>query len=64
MRRPLVTNHWRPSAVCTHTAGGWWIWAIFASSYGKRVVEEPAYLPFAALVLAVALLRLASMFRR
>lgn len=46
-----------------HTVGGWWIWAIFASSYGKRVVEEPAYLPFAALVLAVAVLRLVSMAR-
>ncbi len=48
-----------------HTVGGWWIWAVFATSYFKRVMrEEMEYIPWAALILAVALLRLVVMFKR
>ncbi len=48
-----------------HTVGGWWIWAIFASSYFKRVLHgEMEYLPWAGLVLAVGVLRLISLMRK
>lgn len=48
-----------------HTVGGWWIWAIFASSYFKRVLHgETEYLPWALLVLAVGVLRVVALVRK
>ncbi len=48
-----------------HTVGGWWIWAIFASSYFKRVLHgEMEYLPWSLLVLAVGVLRVVGVLRK
>ena len=48
----LTKRQWK----LLHTVGGWWIWAVFASSYFKRVLHgEWEYLPWALLVLATGL---------
>jgi methionine sulfoxide reductase heme-binding subunit len=58
--KPLSPKTWK----LLHALGGWWIWGIFASSYFKRAVAEPSYLPWAALVLAVAVLRVVAWWRK
>lgn len=59
--RYLSQKQWK----LLHTVGGWWIWAIFASSYFKRVLHgEMEYMPWAALVLAVGVLRLIALIRK
>jgi len=41
-----------------HTVGGWYIWLIFAQSYGGRVAEgQGLYVPFVLLLVAVVALR-------
>ncbi len=40
-----------------HTAGMYWIWAIFFVSYLPRALKAPAYMPFAALLVAAIGLR-------
>jgi sulfoxide reductase heme-binding subunit YedZ len=47
-----------------HLVGGWYIWISFATAVGKRVPLDPFYWPMAALVLAIAAVRLIAMFRR
>ena len=56
----LPHKQWR----LLHTVGGWWIWAIFASSYFKRAIAEAAYLPGALLVLGVAVVRVVAFVRK
>ena len=56
----LGLRRWR----LLHTVGGWYIWLIFAQSYLPRAAQMPAYLPAAALLMAVAAARLASRSRR
>lgn len=56
----LGRRRWR----LLHLVGGWYIWIIFAQSYLPRALQDPAYGPGAALVLAVAGLRLAVRLRR
>lgn len=47
-----------------HTLGGWWIWGIFANSYGKRAMEEMEYVPFAGLLAAVLVLRVVALVQK
>jgi methionine sulfoxide reductase heme-binding subunit len=47
-----------------HLIGGWYIWISFAIAVGKRVPVDRFYWPMAALVLAIAVLRLIAMFQR
>jgi len=47
-----------------HLVGVWYIWISFAIAVGKRVPLDHFYWPMAALVLAAAIVRLISMFRR
>ena len=47
-----------------HTLGSYYLWAIFAQSYGSRALNDSAYLPYVAALLAVILLRAASALRR
>ncbi len=57
----LTKNQWK----LLHTVGGWWIWGVFASSYFKRVLRgDMEYLPWAMLVLAVAVVRLVALLRK
>lgn len=42
-----------------HRTGQWWIFVIFASSYGGRVVVDPDYWPAAAALVAALALRIA-----
>jgi len=46
-----------------HTAGMHWIWFIFAFSYLPRAAQSPAYIPVAAVLLAVLGVRVAA-YRR
>lgn len=46
-----------------HTVGGWWIWAVFASSYFKRGMAEAEYMPWALLVAAVGILRVVGLMK-
>jgi DMSO/TMAO reductase YedYZ heme-binding membrane subunit len=46
-----------------HTVGSYYIWIIFAQSYVPRALEDPLYVPFAALVLATLAIRMARKFR-
>ena len=56
----LTKKQWR----LVHTMGGWWIWAIFASSYFKRGIAETEYVPWALLVLAVGVVRVVAFVRK
>ena len=47
-----------------HLVGGWYIWISFAVAIGKRVPLDPFYWPMAALVLAIAVVRVIAMSRR
>jgi DMSO/TMAO reductase YedYZ heme-binding membrane subunit len=47
-----------------HLMGGWYIWLSFATAVGKRVPLDPFYWPMAALVLAIAAVRLIAMHQR
>jgi len=46
-----------------HLVGGWYIWISFAVAIGKRVPLDPFYWPMAALVLAIAVVRVIAMSR-
>ncbi len=52
--RHLGRRRWR----ALHMTGLWVVFGIFASSYGGRAVHNPNYLPHAALLLAILVLRL------
>jgi sulfoxide reductase heme-binding subunit YedZ len=56
----LGPRRWR----LLHLTGGWYLWLIFFQSYAPRAVQSPAYLPLAALLVAVAALRGAAAVRR
>jgi methionine sulfoxide reductase heme-binding subunit len=56
----LDPRHWR----LLHLVGGWYIWISFAVAVGKRLPQGPVYWAMAALVLAVAIVRLLAMSRR
>ena len=56
----LGARKWR----LLHLIGGWYIWISFAVAVGKRVLLDSFYWPMAALVLAMAIVRLIAMFRR
>jgi sulfoxide reductase heme-binding subunit YedZ len=56
----LGLSRWR----LLHTIGGWYIWLIFTQSYLPRAIQMPAYIPAAALLIALAAARLASRSRR
>jgi methionine sulfoxide reductase heme-binding subunit len=47
-----------------HLVGGWYVWISFATAVGKRVPLDPFYWPMAALVLAIAAVRLIAMSQR
>ena len=47
-----------------HLIGGWYIWISFAVAVGKRVPLDSFYWPMAAVVLAIAIVRLIAMYRR
>ena len=47
-----------------HLVSGWYIWISFAVAIGKRVPLDPFYWPMAALVLAIAVVRVIAMSRR
>ena len=47
-----------------HLVGGWYVWLSFATAVGKRVPLDPFYWPMAALVLAIAAVRLIAMVQR
>jgi len=49
----LGARRWRR----LHLAGGYSVWAVFASTYFGKAAESPFYLPFAALLLAAMGLR-------
>lgn len=53
--RRLGARRWR----ALHTVGGWYVWLIFTQSYAPRAAANPAYVPFAALLVGVAGLRIA-----
>jgi DMSO/TMAO reductase YedYZ heme-binding membrane subunit len=53
--RRLGARRWR----ALHTVGGWYVWLIFTQSYAPRAAVDPAYVPFAALLVGVAGLRIA-----
>ena len=53
--RRLGARRWR----ALHAVGGWYVWLIFTQSYAPRAAADPAYAPFAALLVGVAGLRLA-----
>jgi DMSO/TMAO reductase YedYZ heme-binding membrane subunit len=57
--RRLGGRRWR----LLHTLGGWYIWVVFAQSYGPRAAFEPSYLPFAALIVGVLGVRVARRIR-
>ena len=52
--RRLGRRRWR----ALHVTGLWAVFGIFLSSYGGRAVHNPNYLPHAALLLAILVLRL------
>ncbi|MBY0324758.1 MAG: hypothetical protein K2X72_39015 [Reyranella sp.] len=56
----LGPRNWR----LLHLIGGWYIWISFAVAVGKRVPLDSFYWPMAVLVLAIAAVRLAAMWRR
>jgi len=56
----LGRRRWR----LLHLVGGWYIWIIFAQSYLPRAVADPTYVPAAAIVLAVPVLRTLAWQRR
>ena len=56
----LGPRQWR----LLHLIGGCYIWISLAIAVGKRVPLDSFYWPMAALVLAVAVVRLVAMFRR
>ncbi len=56
----LGPRRWR----LLHLVGGWYIWISFATAVGKRVPVDRFYWPMAALVLAIAAVRLIAMYRR
>ena len=59
--RYLSKKQWK----LLHTVGGWWIWAIFASSYFKRVLHgEMEYIPWAALVVVIGVLRVVALRKK
>ena len=58
--RWLGPRKWR----LLHLVGGWYIWISFAVAVGKRVPLDSFYWPMAALVLAIAAVRLVAMARR
>jgi DMSO/TMAO reductase YedYZ heme-binding membrane subunit len=53
--RRLGARRWR----ALHTVGGWYVWLIFTQSYAPRAAVDPAYVPFAVLLVGVAGLRIA-----
>jgi DMSO/TMAO reductase YedYZ heme-binding membrane subunit len=53
--RRLGAGRWR----ALHTVGSWTIWLIFFQSYLGRALSMPLYVPFAALLVACAGLRIA-----
>jgi sulfoxide reductase heme-binding subunit YedZ len=60
-----VTQIVSPRAWSTlHTIGSYYIWLIFASYYFSRAAIIPAYIPVAALVAAILVLRLAARFSK
>jgi methionine sulfoxide reductase heme-binding subunit len=56
----LGPRRWR----LLHLVGGWYVWISFATAVGKRVPVDRFYWPMAALVLAIAAVRLIAMYRR
>ncbi|MFP8874680.1 MAG: hypothetical protein VCB42_09170, partial [Myxococcota bacterium] len=58
--RRLGAWRWR----MLHTAGGWYIWFIFAFTYLPLVLADPQYAPFGVLILAVPVLRIARRWQR
>lgn len=54
----------RRSWKALHTAGMHWIWFIFLASYLPRALQTPGYVPFAALLIAGAGLRIAARLRQ
>ncbi|MBN8841807.1 MAG: hypothetical protein J0H88_01060 [Sphingomonadales bacterium] len=47
-----------------HMVGAWYIWIVFMTSYGKRAVVMPEYIPPVLLLIAAAALRIAARPRR
>jgi sulfoxide reductase heme-binding subunit YedZ len=56
----LGPRNWR----LLHLFGAWYIWISFAVAVGKRVPLDRFYWPFAALLLAAAVVRLLAMAQR
>jgi hypothetical protein len=56
----LGPRRWR----LLHLVGGWYVWLSFATAVGKRVPLDRFYWPMAALVLAIAAMRLIAMHQR
>lgn len=59
IKSKISSNNWK----MTHTIGGYWIAAVFLTSYGKRALSEWEYIPLLCLLLVTLLLRAAKYFR-
>jgi sulfoxide reductase heme-binding subunit YedZ len=49
----LGRKRWR----LLHTVGGYYIWTLFLQSYVPRAIQDPAYIPWALVVMAPIMLR-------
>jgi DMSO/TMAO reductase YedYZ heme-binding membrane subunit len=58
--RWLGARRWR----LLHGVGGYYVWIVFANSYGRRAVHEPFYRPMLALLIVVMVVKLAWLVRQ
>ena len=58
--RWLGARRWR----LLHGVGGYYVWIIFANSYGRRALHDPFYRPMLALLVAAMVVKLAWLVRR
>ena len=58
--RWLGARRWR----LLHGVGGYYVWIVFANSYGRRALHEPFYRPMLALLVVAMVVKLAWLARR
>jgi len=58
--RWLGARRWR----ILHGVGGYYVWIIFANSYGRRALHDPFYRPMLALLVAAMVVKLAWVVRQ
>ena len=58
--RWLGARRWR----FLHGVGGYYVWIIFANSYGRRALHDPFYRPMLALLVAAMVVKLAWVMRQ